>query len=68
MLFLKCIEEKLSKKDWPETNGKLMVPRRWISGTISVSSGHYKRGLYGTYKSVIVTFKLTKFVKVTKLK
>ena len=29
---------------------------------------HYKRELYGTYKSVIVTLKLTKFVKVTKLK
>lgn len=67
VIFKKCIEEKLSKKDWPETNGKPMVPRRWISGTISVSSGHYKRELYGTYKSVIVTFKLTEFVKVTKL-
>lgn len=66
--FFKCIEEKLSKKDWPETSGKLMVPRRWISGTVSVSLGHYKRGLYGTYKSVIVTFKLTKFVKVPKFK
>lgn len=27
-VIFKCIEEKLSKKDWPETNGKLMVPRR----------------------------------------